>query len=97
MKEKVAINEVDCGQLCKALVAGGDLDGAFEVVVLMRDRWKIRLNAQLCVLLLSGCTRLGNLERGKEIHFEIVKNGIAVNHFLGSMLISMYSKLQVGL
>ncbi|OWM69147.1 hypothetical protein CDL15_Pgr025334 [Punica granatum] len=41
---------------------------------------------------ISSCSRLLDLERGKEIHGELVKCGLPLDGFVGSALVDMYGK-----
>lgn len=41
---------------------------------------------------ISSCARLLNLERGKEIHMELVRSGFVLDGFVGSALVDMYGK-----
>ena len=90
----------DCGQLVKALVSGSspdtdiathNLDDALSVLDLM-DEQGIPLDAQLFAMLLPACGDNGELDQGKQIHSRILHSKVAINEFLGSSLISMYSK-----
>ena len=41
---------------------------------------------------ISSCARLLDLERGKEIHMELVRNGFELDGFISSALVDMYGK-----
>ena len=86
------LNVVDCRQLCKAMVSGGDLDGAFDVLASMIGRWGIRPSSQLCAILLSGCAAASALDKGKRVHAIIIQHNITVDTFVATGLITMYSK-----
>jgi len=85
------IDAVDCGQLCKALVSGGDVVGAFEVLDLMTSPsdWNIVPSAVLFKGLLPACR---DLSRGRRLHALITEGMIPLDDSLGAALVSMYAR-----
>ncbi|WCJ28839.1 Tetratricopeptide repeat (TPR)-like superfamily protein [Euphorbia peplus] len=49
-------------------------------------------NSVTLTVAISSCARLLDLERGREIHREIVRNGVRLDHFICSALVDMYGK-----
>jgi len=88
-KKVVKVGPVDCTNLCKALVAEGDVASAFEVLDLMMGEWRVPPNAITFSVILPSC---GDLKQGKKLHSLITKRGIHIDDVLGAALISMYSK-----
>ena len=93
-------NTTDCGQLVKALVSGSspdtdiatrNLDDALSVLDLM-DEQGIPPTSHLFAMLLPACADNGELDQGKRIHSRILHSKVAIDDFVGSSLISMYSK-----
>ncbi|ONK71545.1 uncharacterized protein A4U43_C04F9740 [Asparagus officinalis] len=41
---------------------------------------------------LSACARVSDLEKGRRIHEELVRNGVELDEFVGSALVDMYGK-----
>lgn len=90
--KKVKVDVIDCGQLCKAFLARGDLEGALGVLESMTDSWGILPDPQLCTVMLSGCSKVGALDVGQRVAAVIKKRGVAVDDYLAAALISMYAK-----
>ena len=53
---------------------------------------KIQPDAQLYVPLLLGCTKTLSLQKGEQVHNQIINNKITIDTTLGNALINMYSK-----
>ncbi|KAJ0084245.1 hypothetical protein Patl1_29427 [Pistacia atlantica] len=49
-------------------------------------------SSETLMMVISSCARLLDLERGKEIHEEFVKDGIFFYSYVGSALVDMYGK-----
>ena len=88
-KKVVKVGPVDCTNLCKALVAEGDVASAFEVLDLMMGEWRVPPNAITFSVILPSC---GDLKQGKKLHSLITKRGIHIDDVLGAALISTYSR-----
>lgn len=52
----------------------------------------IKPNEATFVSILKACTILGDLERGKQFHKKVMKEGFKLNTFLASALVNMYAK-----
>eukprot|EP01087_Luapelamoeba_hula_P012066 TRINITY_DN3351_c0_g1_i1.p1 TRINITY_DN3351_c0_g1~~TRINITY_DN3351_c0_g1_i1.p1 ORF type:complete len:867 (-),score=79.16 TRINITY_DN3351_c0_g1_i1:59-2659(-) len=89
------INATDCGQLCKALIAGNTLDCAFKLW-----RWMctvvprpIEPSANFYTLLLKGCSEARDIQRGRKVHEALLHSGRpAINDFLAAALIRLYTE-----
>ncbi|XP_022756154.1 pentatricopeptide repeat-containing protein At5g27110-like [Durio zibethinus] len=69
----------------------GKAEKALEFFGKMRDAG-FEPNSVTLTIIISSCARLMDLERGKEIHREMVKNGLVLDGFLRSALVDMYGK-----
>ena len=90
--KKVKVGVVECGKLCKVLMASGDLKSGLDLLVCMVDEWHVQPDAQLCTLLLSGCAEAGALTEGEGIHAYVLRSGIPIDTYLGTALITLYGK-----
>lgn len=69
----------------------GKAEKALELFGKMRDAG-FEPNSVTLTIVISSCARLMDLERGKEIHRELVRKGLVLDGFLGSALVDMYGK-----
>ncbi|KAJ0009813.1 hypothetical protein Pint_32830 [Pistacia integerrima] len=69
----------------------GQAGKALELFGKMRDSG-FEPNSVTLTTVISSCARLLDLERGKEIYEEFVKDGIAFDSYVGSALVDMYGK-----
>ncbi|KDP35999.1 hypothetical protein JCGZ_08394 [Jatropha curcas] len=69
----------------------GKAEKALEVFGKMRESG-FEPNSVTLTTAISSCARLFDLERGKEIHREIIKNGMVLDGFVNSALVDMYGK-----
>jgi len=92
LAEGVRVSIVHCGQLCKALMAGGDIDAAVEILDTMSERWQIFPTERLCAFVISQCTKSGSLERGRQVHEMMKARHVAIGVYASAALIGMYSK-----
>lgn len=70
-------------------------DDKAETALKMFDKMKdlgFEPNSVTFTVVVSSCTRLLNLERGKEIHRELIDRGILLDAFVLSALVDMYGK-----
>lgn len=80
-----------------SLIAGyvqiGKPEHALAMYEEMRNDSSVHPSAHTFVALLTACTKLGNLERGQELHSKIDELGLSQGDvFIGSTLIDMYAK-----
>ncbi|XWS28382.1 hypothetical protein CRYUN_Cryun25bG0064000 [Craigia yunnanensis] len=69
----------------------GKAEKSLELFGKMRDTG-FEPNLVTLTIIISSCARLMDLERGREIHRELVKNRFVLDGFLGSALVDMYGK-----
>ncbi|XP_065880155.1 pentatricopeptide repeat-containing protein At5g27110 [Euphorbia lathyris] len=69
----------------------GKAQKALELYGKMRESG-FEPNSVTLTVVISSCARLLDLERGKEIHREILTNGIILDSFISSALVDMYGK-----
>ncbi|KAJ0077782.1 hypothetical protein Patl1_36625 [Pistacia atlantica] len=69
----------------------GQAGKVLELFGKMRDSG-FEPNSVTLTMVISSCARLLDLERGKEIYEEFVKDGIAFDSYVGSALVDMYGK-----
>ncbi|GLU18882.1 hypothetical protein SLE2022_351590 [Rubroshorea leprosula] len=69
----------------------GQFEKALELFGKMRNSG-FEPNAVTLTTVISACARLKDLERGKEIHRESMKDRFLLDGFLGSALVDMYGK-----
>eukprot|EP00257_Ricinus_communis_P020366 XP_015579580.1 pentatricopeptide repeat-containing protein At5g27110-like [Ricinus communis] len=69
----------------------GKAEKALEMFGKMRDSG-FEPNSVTLTTVISSCARLLDLERGKEIHREVMQNGMVLDGFVGSALVDMYGK-----
>ncbi|KAI9194865.1 hypothetical protein LWI28_009759 [Acer negundo] len=69
----------------------GQADKALELFKKMRDSG-FEPNSVTLTIVISSCSRLLDLERGKEIHKEYVKDGFVFDSYVSSALVDMYGK-----
>ncbi|KAF5748991.1 ATP-dependent zinc metalloprotease FTSH 6 chloroplastic-like [Tripterygium wilfordii] len=67
------------------------VDNAIEYFVKMRD-CGFEPDETTMVVVLSGCSDLGNLSLGKWIHSQVIERGLVLNCQLGTALVEMYTK-----
>ncbi|KAK0604136.1 hypothetical protein LWI29_012384 [Acer saccharum] len=69
----------------------GQAEKALELFKKMRDSG-FEPNSVTLTIVISSCSRLLDLERGKEIHKEYVKDGFVFDSYVSSALVDMYGK-----
>ncbi|XP_044478722.1 pentatricopeptide repeat-containing protein At5g27110-like [Mangifera indica] len=69
----------------------GQAEKALELFGKMRDSG-FEPNSVTLTTVISSCSRLFDLERGKEIHEKFMKDGIVFDSYVGSALVDMYGK-----
>ncbi|KAK8514409.1 hypothetical protein V6N13_063301 [Hibiscus sabdariffa] len=69
----------------------GKAEKALELFEEMREAG-FEPNFVTLTIIISSCARLMDLERGKEIHRELIEKGLVLDGFLGSALVDMYGK-----
>ncbi|CAM8952910.1 unnamed protein product [Rhodiola kirilowii] len=70
-------------------------DGQWEKALEMFERMKgagFVPNSTSLTTAISACGRICDVEKGKEIHWELVRDGVVVDDFIGSALVDMYGK-----
>ncbi|KAJ4968663.1 hypothetical protein NE237_015364 [Protea cynaroides] len=72
-------------------VRNGEMNRALRLFMKMQGE-AVRPNEVTVVCVLSACSQLGALELGRWVHSYVGKYKIKLNHFVGSALISMYSR-----
>ncbi|KAM7252416.1 hypothetical protein ACFE04_024299 [Oxalis oulophora] len=77
------------------LVAYGQLDDLTESFSIFRQMLAegILPNQSTYPSILRTCTSSGDLEQGFQIHTHVIKSGLHLNGYVGSVLIDMYAKL----
>ncbi|MCO5578647.1 hypothetical protein L7F22_032491 [Adiantum nelumboides] len=73
-------------------IAELELDG--RVVKFFKQmKWEARvLNAVSVKFCLKACSNVGDVDKGQEIHIELIEEGFDSGYFVGSALISVYAK-----
>lgn len=69
----------------------GQAEKALELFKKMRDSG-VQPNSVTLTTVISSCARLMDLERGKEIHKEFIKDGFVSDSYISSALVDMYGK-----
>ncbi|KAJ8446867.1 hypothetical protein Cgig2_016177 [Carnegiea gigantea] len=69
--------------------------GQFEMALKLYEQMKVSgvsPNSTTLTTVISSCTRLLDLERGKEIHRCLIQDGFQLDTFVGNALVDMYGK-----
>ncbi|KAG6415737.1 hypothetical protein SASPL_123152 [Salvia splendens] len=73
------------------LVKAGDIDHGRKLFDEM-PFLGVRFDNVALVSVLSTCSQLGKMEKGKEIHEYIERNGIELDPYIGTALVDLYAK-----
>uniref|UniRef100_A0A7N0TI04 Chlororespiratory reduction 21 n=1 Tax=Kalanchoe fedtschenkoi TaxID=63787 RepID=A0A7N0TI04_KALFE len=90
--DEMSVRDVPCwNAVISCYFQDGQLGKALEVFDRM-VRAGLVPNSTSLATAISACGRLLDLDKGKEIHLELVRNGVVVDDFVGSALVDMYGK-----
>ncbi|XP_065863968.1 pentatricopeptide repeat-containing protein At5g66520-like [Euphorbia lathyris] len=84
-------NSASWNAMIAAYVKNNKFHEAFDLFDQMRGE-KVKLDKFIAATMLSACSGLGSLEKGKWIHGYIEKNGIEIDSKLATSIIDMYCK-----
>eukprot|EP00250_Pteridium_aquilinum_P005109 c15251_g2_i1 orf=1-468(-) len=84
-------NEVSWTSLIQGYIEFGEAKHGFNLYERMQENFVYPSKFTFLVML-KACVKLGCIGRGRNIHFDITKNGLDDNSFIGNTLVDMYAK-----
>eukprot|EP00258_Populus_trichocarpa_P032994 XP_024449013.1 pentatricopeptide repeat-containing protein At2g33680 [Populus trichocarpa] len=89
--EMLVRNTITWTSLIKGCLENEDFVSGFSVVCDMCEFGE-KFNEHTCVVILQACSDIGDVVLGEQIHGFVIKSGFEENVFVGTSLISMYSR-----
>lgn len=84
-------NEFSWSSFVQGYIDRGEFQCAFDLLLKMQEN-HVQPSVFTFQALVKACASLELLERGQELHNEVVKDGFEVDPFVGSTLLNMYVK-----
>lgn len=84
-------NEFSWTSFVQGYIDCGEFQHAFDLLLKMQEN-HVQPSAFTFQALVKACASLDLLERGQELHTEVVKDGFEVDPFVGSTLLNMYAR-----
>eukprot|EP00250_Pteridium_aquilinum_P004178 c14407_g2_i1 orf=2-1015(-) len=78
--------------LMQGYIACAKSDLALNIFQVMREDSSVAPSKYTYVALLKACAKIKDLQRGQEVHVEVVMKGMEDDLFIGNVLVDMYAK-----